>query len=116
MLSFQEEIIHHLETTPKFRERKYRGHLIATLALKATGLGTKWSNGDKLSIQELCEFATKFDSYRHAWTDVLNSKQFEHLQGSDYEDKEKLMQEKMLALGYTPGYKHDQQIIRKNKE
>lgn len=114
MLSFQEEIIHHLETTPKFRERKYRGHLIATLALKATGLGTKWSNGDKLSIQELCEFATKFDSYRHAWTDVTQADA--SLRGNDYEDKEKLMQEKMLELGYTPGYKQDQQIIRKNKD
>lgn len=109
-MSLQEEIISYLENNPKYRERKYRGHLLANLALRASQLGNKWSRGEKLSIQELCAFAVKFDSYRHAWTDVM--KDCKELRGTDYDDKEILVQEKLIEMGYRPGHLSDIKQIK----
>lgn len=97
-MTVYEETLNYLENNPKYRERKYRGHLLANLALRAVGIGNKWSRGEKLTVQELCDFAVKFDTYRHAWTDV--TKAVPELRGEDYEDKEMLMEAKQLELGY----------------
>ena len=104
-MTLQEEVIYYLENNPKFRERKNRGHLLCNLALKATKLGNKYSQGEKLTIQEMCDFAVKFDSYRHAWGDVTRT--CPELSGSDYDEGERLAQEKQAELGYTPSYYQD---------
>lgn len=104
-MTIYDEVVHYLENNPKFRERKYRGHLLCNLALRATGLGNKYSRGEKLSVQEMCDFAVKFDSYRHAWTDV--TKDVISLRGEDYEDKEMLEQNKLIEMGYTSGHYQD---------
>lgn len=111
-MTLQEEVIYYLENNPKFRERKNRGHLLCNLALKATNLGSKYSQGEKLTIQEMCEFAVKFDSYRHAWGDVTRT--CPELRGSDYDEGEKLAQEKQIELGYTPGYYQDVTALKRN--
>ena len=109
-MSIYEEVVYFLENNPKFRERKYRGHLMCNLALKATNLGNKYSKGEKLTIQELCEFAVKFDSYRHAWTDV--TKDVPGLRGTDYEEKEVLVQEKLIEMGYRGGHYEDVKTLK----
>lgn len=101
-MTIYEEMVHYLENNPKFRERKYRGTLLCNLALKATGLGTKYSQGEKLTTQEMCDFAIKFDSYRHAWGDV--TREVKELRGADYDEGERLAQEKQIEMGYSPGY------------
>ena len=110
-MTIQEEMVYYLENNPKFRERKYRGHLLCNLALRATGLGNKYSRGEKLTIQEMCDFAVKFDSYRHAWTDVMKDVIF--LRGKDYEDKEVLEQNKLIEMGYTSGHYQDVNRLKK---
>ena len=110
-MTIQEEMVYYLENNPKFRERKYRGHLLCNLALRATGLGNKYSRGEKLTIQEMCDFAVKFDSYRHAWGDV--TREVPSLRGSDYEDGERLAQEKQTQLGYDPSYRQDVTTLKK---
>lgn len=97
-MTIYEEMVHYLENNPKFRERKYRGHLLCNLALKSTELGNKYSRGEKLTIQEMCDFAVKFDSYRHAWTDV--TKDIPEMRGGDWEEKNELELKKLKELGY----------------
>jgi len=109
-MTIHEETLHYLENNPKYRERKYRGNLLANLAMRAAGIGNKWSQGEKLTVQELCDFAVKFDTYRHAWTDI--TKDVPSLQGSDYNDKESLMEAKQLELGYTPGHYKDVKTLK----
>ena len=110
-MTIYEEVYSYLENNPKFRERKYRGHLLCNLALRATGLGNKYSRGEKLTIQEMCDFAVKFDSYRHAWGDV--TREVPSLRGTDYDEGERLAQEKQVGLGYTPGYTRDITSLKK---
>ena len=110
-MTIQEEMVYYLENNPKFRERKYRGTLLCNLALRATGLGNKYSRGEKLTVQEMCDFAVKFDSYRHAWGDV--TREVPSLRGSDYEDGERLAQEKQTQLGYDPSYRQDVTTLKK---
>jgi len=110
-MTIQEEMVYYLENNPKFRERKYRGHLLCNLALRATGLGNKYSRGEKLTIQEMCDFAVKFDSYRHAWGDV--TREVKELRGTDYNEGERLAQEKQMELGYSPGYNKDVTTLKK---
>jgi len=104
-MTIQEEVIHYLENNPKFRERKYRGSLLMNLALKSLSLGGKYSNGEKLTTEEMCQFAVKFDSYRHAWGDV--TRECPELRGNDYADGERLEQEKLMEMGYRPNYHQD---------
>lgn len=110
-MTLQEEVLHYLETIPQYRERKLRGKLLMNLALKSLGLGQKYTNGEKLTTEEMCQFAVKFDSYRHAWGDVTRS--CPELRGSDYEDGERLEQEKMMQLGYEGGYYQHKEMIKK---
>ena len=110
-MTIYEEVVSYLENNPKFRERKYRGTLLCNLALRATGLGNKYSRGEKLTVQEMCDFAVKFDSYRHAWGDV--TREVPSLRGSDYEDGERLAQEKQTQLGYAPSYRQDVTTLKK---
>lgn len=111
-MTLQEEVLYYLENNPKFRERKFRGHLLCNLALKATNLGNKYSQGEKLTIQEMCDFAVKFDSYRHAWGDV--TREVPSMRGSDYEDGERLAQEKQIELGYIPNYQRDVRELKQH--
>jgi hypothetical protein len=109
-MTLQEEVMSYLQNNPKYRERKYRGHLLCNLALRACNLGNKWSKKEQLSVQELCDFAVKFDSYRHAWGDVTRT--CPELRGSDYDEGERLAQEKMMELGYEPGFNSNVRLIK----
>lgn len=95
-----------LITHPEFRERSKRGVYLAKLALRYTDLETKFENGEQqFSLKELSDFATKYDTFRHAWGDV--TRECPELRGTDYEKGEILAQEKQLELGYMPGYNKD---------
>lgn len=102
-----EEIKAKLEKYPLFRERKYRYKYILVMALRELGY-THIKLGDKmpqLSEDSMIDFAIRFDSYRHAWTDV--TKDCKELRGKDYDDKKMLEQKKQIELGYSPGYHQD---------
>lgn len=94
-----------LENFPDFRERKSRGKYLAILALRHIGLERKYEEDEPLRIDELSDFAITYDSFRHAWTDVLREN--EKLQGSDYGDKTILEQAKKIELRYEVGYHQD---------
>jgi hypothetical protein len=90
-----------LITHPEFRERSKRGVYLTKLALRYTDLEVKFENGEKqLTLQELSDFATKYDTFRHAWGDV--TREYPELRGTDYDKGEILAQEKKIELGYVP--------------
>lgn len=99
-----------LITHPEFRERSKRGIYLAKLALRYTDLETKYENGEqKLTLQELSNFATKYDTFRHAWGDV--TRECPELRGSDYEEKVELEIKKKEELGYTVAFACDQKKL-----
>lgn len=103
MITLFDEVKTKLENFPNFRERRFRGQYLAKLALRSTGLENRFEEKATLSLSEMSEFAIKYDSYRHAWGDV--TRECKELRGTDYDEGEKLSQEKQLEMGYTPDYK-----------
>lgn len=99
-----------LITHPDFRERKNRGAYLAKLALRYTELESKHEIDIPLTLQELSNFATKYDTFRHAWGDV--TRECPELRGSDYSQGEILAQEKQIELGYEPNYHADIKKIK----
>lgn len=95
-----------LEAFPDFRKRERRGRYLATLALRALELEYVER---KLTLEELVEFAIKFDSYRHAWTDV--QKDCPELRSESYDDKVVLEQNHKLGLGYMPGFSDVSKVV-----
>ena len=91
-----------LEEFPEFRERSQRGVYLAKLAARKTGLEYKIEEKVPLRWDELSTFAVAYDTFRHAWGDVTRERK--DLQGSDYDDKEKLSQEKQIEMGYDVAY------------
>lgn len=92
------KLITHLE----FRERSKRGIYLTKLALRYTDLEVKYERGEQLTLQELSNFATKYDTFRHAWGDV--TRKCPELRGSDYEEGKELEAKKREELGYTVGF------------
>lgn len=99
-----------LITHPDFRERKNRGAYLAKLALRFTDLEAKFDNREKqFTLQELSNFATKYDTFRHAWGDV--TRECIELRGTDYDEKGELEAKKKEELGYNVAFTCDQSKI-----
>ena len=91
-----------LEQHTYFRERRKRAEGLMILTLRELGLeGKEW-----YTIENLIDISKKYDSYRHEWDAV--TKDYENLRGRDWEDKERLEQEKIMSYGtYEVGYFKD---------
>jgi hypothetical protein len=88
-----------LSAFPDFRERKHRAKYLSILALRDLGLEQKQKT-EMLTLEEMADFAMKYGSYERSWRDCLLNNP--SLRGADYEaDKQRLMQEKLLELGYS---------------
>lgn len=101
-MKIYDKIKEKLENYPDFRERRFRRNRLAILALRDLDYENKVKDNIPLTIEQLVEFASKYDSYRHEYDAV--QRENKHLQGTDYEDGKILAQEKMLEFGYEPGY------------
>lgn len=99
-----------LENFKDFRERRFRGKYLAKLALRDLLLEAKYEETGKLSYEDLVQFAGKYDSFRHEYDAVLRD--CPDLRGSDYGDKDKLEQEKMLEFNYSPGHYKDTKMLK----
>lgn len=88
-----------LEEHPWFRERKAKNYGIARLLIREYHLEDKI---DPKTLEDILTHATSLDRY---WRKVTETNP--HLQGSDYNDRVKLMQEKQIELGYEPNYNKD---------
>ncbi len=99
MKTIQDKVKKYLEIYPQARERKNRAKAVYRIlgyvvgyepVLDLVGFGRHWStlqsiNRQILKVQEL----------------------YPNLRGTDYEDKERLEQEKQIELGYVPGFNND---------
>ena len=81
---------------PKARERKMKDKAIVHMLVERYGFQ------EGVPVKELVNFVQDYATYDRAWRKIL----FENpgLRGTDYEDKERLEQERMIDLGYEPGY------------
>jgi hypothetical protein len=66
----------------------------------------------RMSHEQLADYAITFDSLRHAWTDC--TRDYPELQGTDYNQKQALVQEHQLSLGYQPShYQTKKEVLSK---
>lgn len=101
-----------LEAKKWFRERKFRHFGIDHLALIDVGVIPKGAEFDKdrevtMTNRQRFFYARRYDSWRHAWDEVLRDPKNAHLRGSDYKDKTRLEMEWQLKHGYEVGYFED---------
>lgn len=89
-----EEIKKELEKSPKARERQNKNRFLAWFLYK------KWHlDGRTPDIKMLELIFVDYASYDRAWRQVLEKNP--HLRGKDYDEKEALMKDKQLELGYN---------------
>lgn len=107
-----------LEANLGFRERSLRNKYLAVLTLRLTGIKKDAQMEDtlfelgSLCHEQLADYAITFDSLRHAWTDC--TRDYPELQGSDYNQKQVLVQNHQLLMGYQPmHYQVKQQVLLK---
>ena len=93
-----------LEQHPDFRERRFRGKGLMILSLRHHNLEDAHSNG-RLTIENLIDLAGTYDSFRHEYDAV--QRDCIPLQGQDYNDKKKVVQDKLISFGYDVGYHSD---------
>lgn len=91
------EILEYLKTDVRFRERSCKNKGIANLVMKKYGIEIPRDKRD--------DFIADILNADRNWRKCLED--FPELQGSDYNDKTRLEQEKQLVLGYMPGYNTD---------
>jgi hypothetical protein len=103
-MTYYETVKAKLEQHPDFRERRFRGKGLMILSLRHHNLEDAHSNG-RLTIEDLISLAGTYDSYRHEFDAV--QRDCIHLRGKDYDDKKKVVQEKLLQFQYEVGYRSD---------
>ena len=100
-MTIYQEIKNKLEAHPQFRERRTRAKYLTILALRSLDLEEQHEAG-RLTLENLADFAGKYDSYRHEYDAVL--KECEELRGSDYPDGKALAEAKQIEFGYSPSH------------
>lgn len=97
-LTIYERVRLFLECHPQFRERKNRGHAICYL-LNEDGIY-------RLSAEAL----RQAESYNRLFRKVQAEN--EHLQGKDYDTKDKVEQEYEMSIGYEPRHRQDTRELK----
>lgn len=111
MTTIYDKIKEKLESHKDFRERRFRRDKLAILALRDLDYENKFKEKIPLTLDQLAEFASKYDSYRHEYDAVMRDNQ--HLRGEDYEDGKILAQEKQIEFGYEPSHFKDKKTLSK---
>jgi hypothetical protein len=103
----KERVHNMLVNLPWTRERARKDEGIVKL-LTAHRMWNETGRTD-MSIPDLIDLVRDYTTADREWRDILKNE--ENLQGEDYEDKEVLAQEKMVKMGYTPGYEKDVTVV-----
>lgn len=99
------EIINILKDRPETRERKNKNKFVARMLQKKYPIEL-----ETISLQRMEDIVRDANSIDRAWRKALQDNP--SLRGQDYEEKEVLEQEKMVELGYTPGFDQDVKKLR----
>lgn len=85
-----------LIAVPESRERRNKDYYLVKL------LTSNWTREIVPSDAHLVNLVKDYNTADRFWRKCLEDHQ--ELRGSDYAEKKKLAQKKMLELGYQPGY------------
>lgn len=89
------ELIDYLKQEPRARERKNKNRAIANVIIEKLSL-------HEISKDKITDMVGEILSLDRKWRKILEEN--EDLRGTDYKEKDILEQNKMLELGYEPGY------------
>lgn len=106
MTTLKQNVYEYLDEEPRFRERKNKDRGIGYLLYR------KYPPLKDIKIDLLVEVLRDYTTMDRAWRYILD-KERPDLRGSDYGEKDKLEQEKMLELGYEVGDSIDKEVIKK---
>lgn len=90
------EVLQYLKEAPPFRERVNKNKGIANMSSKKYGV--------EFPADKRNDIIAEILSYDRAWRKALE--EHPELQGKDYNEKERLEQQKQIELGYESGYYH----------
>lgn len=103
-MTLKEKVEKYLRDDPRFRERKNKDKGIFNLLVK------KYRFLETMPRDSFIAVLQEYASMDRAWRQAL-----EHdpsLRGSDYGEKAKLVQQKQIELGYTPGHARDVKTLK----
>lgn len=88
------ELKTYLENEPRARERRNKDRAIVNLLLK------HYPSLASVKKEILVEFVKDHNTLDRSWRQLLQ--EYPRLRGSDYDQKEVLVQQKRIELGYEP--------------
>ncbi len=97
-MTIKQTIANYLETEERFRERKNKDRGIVNLLMRRFPHLDKAIKDGVLSKDQVIDLVQDYTSMDRAWRQTLE--QQPELRGTDYDDKERLEQEKQIDLGY----------------
>lgn len=96
-------ILDYLKKYSEFRERRNKNKWLGGIVLKKYGIEITPALRDQLD-----DLVTDIQNADRYWR--KHTSENEGLRGSDYETKQAVEEQKMLALGYEPGWKQGESL------
>lgn len=94
----KEDLKQYLEEKPLARERQYKDRALVHFVLRQMHL--KPSESSLTAVDDLIVFARMYTTADRSWRQILE--RYHHLRGSDYDEKDELVEKKLEDLGYKP--------------
>lgn len=94
------KMLAYLKREPKARERRFKDRAIVNLLSKQYGWLMRLIAETPAIKESVVRLVQDYASYDRAWRKLLADEENKHLRGSDYGDKVKYEQEKLVELGY----------------
>lgn len=102
-MNVKNSILTYLEDQPLFRERSHKDRGIVNMLMRRYPTLADSIDHGALTKETVTAIVQDYATMDRAWRQALE--QNEGLRGKDYGEKERLEQEKMIALGYGDGPK-----------
>lgn len=94
------KMLAYLKSEPKSRERRFKDRAIVNLLSEQYGWLMRLIIDNPSIKESVVRLVQDYATYDRAWRKILSDEENKHLRGSDYGDKLKYEQNKLVELGY----------------
>jgi len=109
-MSIREDVLDYLKKEPRFRERSNKDRGIVNLLMQKYASVRVATESGVITKEMLTTLVQEYATADRSWRQALEENP--PLRGKDYSDKTRLVQQKRLELGYTPGYSEDRRKLK----